>query len=202
MSNNNSRNYAKMQASTTDYINSLHDTYSKVLAVRVDFGYSKEHGQIAQLADIKKDVKHMLDNRRGNAIFRHQIGYVFKFEDAPDKGPHVHALMLFDGQNVQKDAHRGDQLGDYWNKTITNGKGVYENCNRDKGKYSDCGIGMIDHSDVVKRNNLLNSVLPYMLKSEQSIDGICQSGKEKSITKGIAPKAKNGIGRPRSKKAE
>lgn len=59
---------------------------------------------------------------------------------------------------------------------------------------------MIDHSDTAKRDNLINSVVPYMLKAEQSIDGIRQTGKEKSVTKGIAPKTKSSTGRPRSKK--
>jgi hypothetical protein len=94
----------------------------------------------------------------------------------------------------------GDQLGLYWNERITEGTGVYHNCNRDKNKYLDCGIGMIDHSDTAKRDNLINSVVPYMLKAEQSIDGIRQTGKEKSVTKGIAPKTKSSTGRPRSKK--
>jgi len=193
-----SRNDSKMQRSINDYINSLHDQYSKLMAIRVDLGYTKEHAQKTQLSDIKQDVKRLLDNRRGKpSIFENQVGYVIKYEDTPDKGPHAHALFLYDGQQVQKDAYRADQLGMYWNERITEGTGIYHNCNRDKGKYLNCGVGMIDHSDAVKRENLLNNVVPYMLKSEQSIDSIRQTGKERSVTKGVAPKAKSSTGRPR-----
>ena len=95
----------KTHRSVNNYINSLHDQYSKILAIRVDLGYLKEHSEQALLSDIKKDVKKLLDNRRGKpSIFQDQVGYVVKYENAPDKGPHAHALFLYDGQHVQKDA--------------------------------------------------------------------------------------------------
>ena len=121
-----------------------------------------------------------------------------KYENAPDKGPHAHALFLYDGQHVQKDAYIGDQIGKYWSENITAGKGVHHNCNRDKDKYKDCGIGMINHADSHKRENLLNHVVPYMLKADQSIDDLRENGRERAITKGITPKPKSGAGRPRS----
>lgn len=189
----------KTHRSINNYINSLHDQYSKILAIRVDLGYLKEHSEQALLSDIKKDVKKLLDNRRGKpSIFQDQVGYVVKYENAPDKGPHAHALFLYDGQHVQKDAYIGDQIGKYWSENITAGKGVHHNCNRDKDKYKDCGIGMINHADSHKRENLLNHVVPYMLKADQSIDDLRENGRERAITKGITPKPKSGAGRPRS----
>ena len=189
----------KTHRSVNNYINSLHDQYSKILAIRVDLGYLKEHSEQALLSDIKKDVKKLLDNRRGKpSIFQDQVGYVVKYENAPDKGPHAHALFLYDGQHVQKDAYIGDKIGKYWSENITAGKGVHHNCNRDKDKYKDCGIGMINHADSHKRENLLNHVVPYMLKADQSIDDLRENGRERAITKGITPKPKSGAGRPRS----
>lgn len=189
----------KTHRSVNNYINSLHDQYSKILAIRVDLGYLKEHSEQALLSDIKKDVKKLLDNRRGKpSIFQDQVGYIVKYESAPDKGPHAHALFLYDGQHVQKDAYIGDQIGKYWSENITAGKGVHHNCNRDKDKYKDCGIGMINHADSHKRENLLNHVVPYMLKADQSIDDLRENGRERAITKGITPKPKSGAGRPRS----
>ena len=189
----------KTHRSVNNYINSLHDQYSKILAIRVDLGYLKEHSEQALLSDIKKDVKKLLDNRRGKpSIFQDQVGYVVKYENAPEKGPHAHALFLYDGQHVQKDAYIGDQIGKYWSENITVGRGVHHNCNRDKDKYKDCGIGMINHADSHKRENLLNHVVPYMLKADQSIDDLRENGRERAITKGITPKPKSGAGRPRS----
>jgi len=182
--------------SVTDYCRELQDEYSKLLAVRIDLGYNKEHASECSLEEIKNDVKHMLDNRRANhSLFRDQVGYVFKFESTEEKGPHVHALLFFNGQKVCKDAHLGDQIGNYWNEKITGGNGVFHNCN--KNRYEQCGIGMIDHSDFEKRAILEEKVIGYMLKDEQSIDGIKQSGREKSVTKGVCTRNKSNAGRPR-----
>ena len=82
--------------SITSYCRDLQDKYSKLLAVRIDLGYNKEHASECSLEEIKKDVKHMLDNRRANrSLFQDQVGYIFKFEDAEEKGPmHMHCYCL------------------------------------------------------------------------------------------------------------
>lgn len=185
------------QESATKYCRELQDKYSKLLALRIDLGYTKAHASGCNLADIKQDVKHMFDNRRSNrSLFEHQVGYVVKFEDTEEKGPHAHALLFYDGQKVCKDAHLADQIGNYWNEKITDGNGIFHNCN--KNRYDQCGIGMIDHSDFAKRAVLEEKVIGYMMKEEQSIEGIKQSGREKSVTKGVCTRKKSYAGRPRN----
>lgn len=192
------RAITKIEKSVHRYINQLHDQNSKLLVLRVDLGYTKEHGKDMKLADIKRHAKHMLDNRRSNlTLFEHQVGYVMKFEHTPAKGPHVHTLFLYDGQQVIKDAYLADLLGRYWCKRITDGKGVYHSCNRDKTVYDQCGIGMIDHTDIDKRMALMDKVVPYMLKPEQSIANIKDTGDERSVTKGVITSRKKNAGRPR-----
>ena len=88
------RSNAKIDKSVSKYLDQLHDQYSKVLALRVDVGYSKEHSQEMSLDEIKRDIKHLLNNRRSNrTLFEHQVGYVLKYEYTPCKGPHVHGLF-------------------------------------------------------------------------------------------------------------
>jgi hypothetical protein len=186
-------NQDKRTAKSIDaYIDSLQERHSKILAIRIDLGYTKEHAANIDLADLKKDVKHLLDNRRSKpSLFQTQIGYVLKYENASEKWPHRHALFLFDGQKTHKDAFLADQIGKYWSEVITRGEGIYHNCNREKNSYEQCGIGMLDHTDHVKRAALKERVIPYLLKSEQSIGPIKSSGKERSITKGALPKSRN-----------
>lgn len=194
----NSRTFTKTEKSVRQYIDQLHDQNSKLLVLRVDFGYTKDYCEKMQLSDIKRDTKHMLDNRRGNStLFEHQVGYVMKFEHTPRKGPHVHALFLYNGQKVKKDEHLAEEVGRYWKEKITEGKGLYHNCNFNKSDYEECGIGMIDHTDADKRAVLLDKVVPYMLKKEQSIDSIKDSVYERSVTKGIITSSKSNAGRPR-----
>lgn len=190
---------SRIMGSLINYCYELHKFYSKLLVVRVDLGYGKEYAKACSLVEIKRDIKHMLDNRRGNrSLFEHLVGYFMKYEFTEEKGPHAHALFFYDGQRVRKDEHYGDQIGHYWNEKITGGNGVFHNCNYDKDRYKQCGIGMIDHSDIAKRKILIDRVISYMLKEEQSIDSIKQSSRDRAITKAVLPRHKSSAGRPRN----
>lgn len=189
----------RIQESVVDYCHKLHAIYSKLLVVRVDLGYVKKFANQCGLLDIKRDIKHMLDNRRGSrTLFEHLVGYVVKYEFTKEKGPHAHALFFYDGQKVCKDEHYGQKIGKYWIEKIAKGNGVFYSCNYDKDQYEQCGIGMIDHSDFVKRAVLEEKVIGYMLKAEQSINDIKQTGRERSITRGVPPRNRSCAGRPRS----
>jgi hypothetical protein len=43
----------------------------------------------------------------------------------------------------------------------------------------------------------MEKVIPYMLKPEQSIANIKETGDERSVTKGVITSRKNNVGRPR-----
>lgn len=193
-----SRNSKRMIESTTKYLNEIFENTSKIQAIRVDLGYKKEHAIKASLDDINKDLAHLLNNRRTKpSIFEDMIGYIAKREYTDDKGPHVHGFFFYDGHKIKKDAFKGDQIGKYWNNEITSGKGIYHNCNRNKGKYPASALGMINHTDETKRTVLNEKALGYLCKAEQSIDPIKQTGHERSFTRGIAPRKKGNAGRPR-----
>lgn len=91
----------------------------------------------------------------------------------------------------------GDQIGQYWKTEITDGKGIYHNCNREKDTYAECALGLIEHTDDAKRAVLKEKAIAYLCKEEQSIDPLKQSGSERSFTRGIAPRKKSNAGRPR-----
>ena len=72
---------------------------------------------------------------------------LWKLEYGFLKGCHYHCIFFFDGSKVIKDAYLASLMGDYW-KEITNDKGYYFNCNKDKlNKYKCVGVGMINHYD-------------------------------------------------------
>lgn len=195
---NESRNSKRMAQSTKKYLNELFENTSKIQAIRVDLGYRKEYAREASLDDINKDISHLLNNRRTKpSVFENMIGHIVKREYTEDKGPHIHGFFFYDGHKVSKDAFKGDQIGRYWSHEITNGKGIYHNCNRGKDKYADCALGMIDHTDEKKRTALTDKAVSYLCKAEQSIEPIKQSSHERSFTRGIAPKRKCNAGRPR-----
>lgn len=140
----------------------------------------------------------LLNNRRTKpSIFENMLGYIAKREFTEDKGPHIHSFFFYDGHKVSKDSYNADQIGSYWKNEITNGKGIYHNCNQGKGKYADSALGMIDHSDEKKRTALTEKALGYLCKTEQSIDPVKQTGRERSFTRGVSPRRKGNAGRPR-----
>lgn len=195
---NESANNKHMAKSTSKYIDKLLENHSKIQVIRLDLSYKKEHAREASLEEINQDLKHLLNNRRTKpSIFENMIGYIAKREHTDEKGPHIHSLFIFDGQKVKKDAYKGDQIGKYWKNEITDGKGIYHNCNREKARYAECALGIIDHTDDAKLAALKEKAIAYLCKEEQSIDPIKQSGNERSFTRGIAPRKKNQVGRPR-----
>lgn len=195
---NESTNNKHMVKSTSTYIDQLLENHSKIQVIRLDLSYTKEHAREASLEEINQDLKHLLNNRRTKpSIFENMVGYIAKREYTEDKGPHIHSIFIYDGQKIRKDAHKGDQIGQYWKNEITEGKGIYHNCNREKDKYPECALGMIDHTDDAKRTVLKEKAIAYLCKEEQSVDPIKQSGNERSFSRGIAPRKQSKAGRPR-----
>lgn len=184
--------------STKKYIDDLSESYSKLNYVRIDLGYKKEDAKDVTIEDLNKDFKKMLNNKRTKpTVFDGMVGYVGKKEFGEDKGHHIHILAIYDGQKVREDITKGTQIGEYWNKHITKGKGTYHNCNQNDYKENKA-VGIIDHTDKEKRKNLDEKVLTYLCKDEQSIDSLKTNTKDRAFTRGIAPKNKSNVGRPRS----
>ncbi len=185
----------RRQNSNEAYIDALQEKHSKINVIRVDMAYKKPFTENITLDEVTKDLNRLLNNRRSKpSIFEHNIGYIVKKEYTEDKGIHLHAFFMFDGQKVLKDAFKADEIGNYWNENITNGKGTYYNCN--KNSYPEHGIGMIDHTDVEKRKYLDKS-MTYVSKDEQHINSLSNK-KERSFVRGTIPKSKGNMGRPRN----
>lgn len=197
MLNNKKEN--KRLESTKKYIDALQANHSKLCVVRLDFAYKKPYSEEVTVEEAIKDHNKLMNNTRNNqTVFGGLVGHISKREYTEDKGAHIHEVFIFDGNKVQKDAFKADQIGKYYVKEITKGKGTYYNCNRNK--YPEHGIGMLDHTDVEKRKNLDNA-LAYLSKDEQHIDEISDK-KQRSFVRGTMPKSKGNIGRPRKEKEE
>ena len=194
----NKTNSNKRLESTKKYIDTLSEQYSKLNIVRVDLSYKKPHSDSMSLEDVNKDIDHLFNNMRSNPkIFKDKIGYILKKEYTADKGVHCHAIFIYDGQKVQKDSYKAEQIGEYWNKHITKDKGTYHNCHRNK--YERKGIGMLDYKDSDKRKILDEDVIDYLCKDTQDITPLKENKKQRAFTRGTIPKSKGTIGRPRNK---
>ena len=139
----------------------------------------------------------MLNNTRSKpTVFGEMVGYIAKKEIGEDKGVHIHTLFIYDGNKVREDITKAEQIGEYWKKDITKGKGLFHNCS--KNEYKNKGIGIIDHRDKEKRKILDENVLPYLCKDEQNENTLKTNSKDRTFTRGIVKKTKSNAGRPRS----
>ena len=155
------------------YIASLFHRHSRILVLRVDFGYRDGIDNLDEpftskksIEEVRFDFHRFLNNRRSNQIFDHLIGYIWKLEQGVTKGYHFHTILFFDGSIVHKDEYIAQKIGEYWQDSVTKGAGLFHNCNRYKKGYRKLGIGMINHDDHELRDNLLSALI-YLTKSEQ-----------------------------------
>lgn len=184
--------------SMRNYVDGLFDLYSKILVLRVDLSYTRDRASEVDVAALKNDINRFLGNRRGKpSIFNAMVGYILKYECGMDKGPHCHAIFFFDGNLVKHDEYIADLIGSYWSKVVAQGEGLYHNCNRHKYRYPHLGVGMIAYWDEPKRHSLLEHVIGYLGKAEQSIDAMDEGKGWRSFTRGVLPVRESAAGRPR-----
>ena len=186
----------RRQMSNESYLNALQERYSKLCVVRVDLHYKKDEANNITLEKATKDINRLLNNRRNNSTFDDNVGYVLKTEYGKDRDIHFHSYFIYDGQKVHKDIIKGEEIGKYWLKNIKNGSGTYYNCNRNDYKKNHA-IGMLDYRDVEKRRKL-DIAMAYLVKEEQSIEGLKENEKDRAIRRGTLPREKSIRGRPRN----
>ncbi|NKF90717.1 inovirus Gp2 family protein [Ralstonia solanacearum] len=126
-------------------------------------------GRIA-LEEVQKDRKRFFANMKGKpSLFKHLVGYVWRIEYTRGAGYHMHVMLFFDGEDVEKHEYYAQAIGCYWRDVITEGRGYFENCNRKKSSYGDnWALGRIDHWDGAKRNRLRRA-LQYFCKTSQIV---------------------------------
>lgn len=176
------------------YIENLFRLYSRILVIRIDFLY-KGAGDAITLERVLKDFATLVNNGRHNKIFEHQIGSIRRLEYGVKDHYHIHAVFIFDGSKVWKDAFIAEMIGAYWVK-ITEGRGHFHNCNRAKNKYRRLGIGMISHDDAAMRANLMLA-LAYLCKKDQLL-WVEPGQRVRAIECGrLGSRQRSGRGRPR-----
>ncbi|MFA0945873.1 MULTISPECIES: inovirus-type Gp2 protein [Pseudomonas syringae group] len=194
-----------------NYIDGLFSLRSRILVLRIDFSYGKGKVEIEGRVN-SSDRLNLLCNVT-ERIARHRIelisylkqkcpelgllGYVWKLEYGREKGHHYHMMFFLDGAKVRQDVVIAKRIGEYWNKTITKGEGVYFNCNRNKERYKHCGVGMICHNETEKLINLKERAAIYLTKADRYVSA-CMPTSKRTFGKGALPKLKTrSAGRPR-----
>jgi len=197
------KNLRQNTNSSTDYIDGLFRRYARLLVLRVDFSYRNQNRYSITEKEIHEDYpqtkidrEHFFRNMRSNTLFDHLLGYVWKLEYGLNKGFHYHLIFFYDGSKVQQDINRAKMIGEYWQTTITQGRGIYFNCNAKQDQYKYPGIGIVNYYDDKLRVNLIKAAT-YLTKSDYYASVIVL-GEGRTFGKGqIKHKTSNRRGRPR-----
>ena len=146
-----------------NYIRYLQSRYARLLVLRVDLSWASEY-KLDITPDAARQYRQRLFlNMKKNPLFRHVLGTVWKLEYGPQRKFHYHVLFFLNGKHAQQDANIARAFGEYWKKTITEGKGIYYNCNAHKERYEKCGLGKVQRDDTAAQEGLLEAV-KYMTK--------------------------------------
>ncbi|MCW0168370.1 inovirus Gp2 family protein [Burkholderia pseudomallei] len=146
----------------------LFEKHRRLLIIRVDFEYMREHRSIPY-AEVRKHANALVRylkriRHRNREVFK---AYVLKLEYALRRGWHFHGLVALDGHIVHGDVYYGKKLGEHWKNVTTKGKGGYYNCNGKPRKYGKTlGVGMVERDDPDRRPALETIVAGYLAKPD------------------------------------
>lgn len=187
----NSYNELRRFNSIHQFIDECFEIRSRLLVLRLDFGYRQDicpdlQTVIRQRDRLLRYLREPYDRQHQGAY----IGMMWKLEYGQDKGYHLHTLIVLDGSKLLADYIHAKMIGDYWKQHLTQGDGLYYNCNADKGKYEHCGIGMVEHRDQQKRDYLLNHAASYLAKEDKLIEKMILRESERLTDMGEAELAR------------
>lgn len=129
------------------YLGSLLYNHSKLLLVRVEFGYPIIMRNMLTIDRVYEDLREFLALMGWHPLFKHLVGYIWVVEEGRRKGPHIHLHLMFSGAHVRQDVALGGMVCDFWEQRITCGVGVSRNCNAFKHQYVRVGIGMVERAN-------------------------------------------------------
>lgn len=171
------------------YIDSLFEKHSRLLVVRLDLGYKEAYREQYGISfeDAHRHRKKLLyDLGRCKVIGGLEVlGFAWKLELGMRKGLHYHVLLFFDGALACRDIQIARSIGEYWNGVITEGNGVYYNCNAAKEVYKYCGVGLVHYANTDARQGV-RLIAEYMTKLDEYFK--LSAGNSRCFGKGGAPK--------------
>lgn len=164
------------------FVEKLFERRSRYVVLRVDLGYLAAVSGVTT-GSAKRDFARFLKNAKSNrTLFGDLAGYVWKMEYGEDRRHHFHVALFFTKKNGLRAAYWAQQIGEYWCREITDGKGTYHNCHRNV--YLHNGIGEVNRADQQKRAHLLRAIR-YFFKAEQVLPVMPGEGRHRSFGKGF-----------------
>lgn len=186
------------------YINALFNAHSRLLVIRLDLSYKKKptpylkkHEFCEQLEKAQEHRHKLIQHLKRKQLKDAFVGYAWKLEYGLEKSFHYHMIFFLDGSKYKKDVEIAKSIGEYWVEQVTEGNGLYWNCNANQDSYRANGIGTVNYYDKDKRKNLEQASL-YLVKPDYFVRVFMPNG-GKAYDRGQMPKNIETRGRKRSK---
>ncbi len=191
----------------TDYIDGLFKIHSRLLVIRVDLSYKKNQFDHALKEDERERMYFQAKNDRELffkkikklPLFKNMLGYAWKLQYGLEKGFHYHMIFFYDGSKSCQDSTIAMSIGEFWNKELTGGIGLYYNYNGDQSSYFYKSIGSINYHDHENIFYLKKWVASYLTKTDYYTRVIVRDN-DRTFGKGQLKKTVSNQGRPRKKK--
>ncbi|WP_028203138.1 YagK/YfjJ domain-containing protein [Paraburkholderia nodosa] len=172
--------------------------WARWLVIELTLKYESKYRGSITLDDVIKHRDTFFRSRNYNSMMSCIKAYVWTIEEGEDTGFHLH-VVLFCLPVTKDDERLANQIGDYWEDIVTEGRGRYWNNNRADLKPSyerkhGIGVGLIEHSDREMRSSLLVNLL-YLAKAEQQLQVRAEGNVHTFGMSGVPKKEK--MGRPR-----
>lgn len=189
----------KNYESLMQYFKRLFGRHSRMMIIRLDLSYKQQYRRGMTSETVIQHRQAMLSALNAGT-FGPMQGYVARLEMGMRKGYHSHWVIFFGGNGNWMDTEVAMQIGQHWDKVITEGLGSHYNCNARKERYQEkniCFLGLIHHTDGDARVGL-EKFAKYITEPDEllrlSVPGI------RSLWKGHAsePPSRPRPGRPRS----
>lgn len=200
------KTYKDNRKSLREYVDALFENNIRLLVIRLDLSYPKievcrQRNTLSSRQDEGFSVSEIIDHRRQfikmvKDKFDTQLkGYCWKLEHGREKGYHYHVVLFLDANKLCRDVAIAAMLGEMWKKDITNGNGLYYNCNANSKKYRSSAVGMIHLNDESAQIGM-NHIIDYLTKMDLYVRAFLPDG-SRTMGKGIMPKRVT-VGRPRA----
>lgn len=123
---NERREHQRKRTLLLRHLKDMKRAFPKLMVIRLDLWYREGCEQLP-MGRILTDWR-LLKARIGEDFHTSFLGYALKLESGVKRGPHIHALLIFNAAVVRQDVTIAKMVGERW-VDVTNGLGYYFNCN-------------------------------------------------------------------------
>lgn len=153
----------------------VYERRSRYLVLFLALNYKPVYRCDIKIDDLRRHRDRLLRNIECNTLLKGIEFYIWKIEEGPKSGLHIHFLIFYSG-NHRADAHIAQRIGEYWETVATRGVGAYwsSHSSREKARIiargQALGIGQIDRNDT-KGREAIRTIIRYLAQPGQEVDG-------------------------------